>query len=74
MANPTVLEIVKQFLELNGFEGLFNSDVECACKLDEFISCDGEFGICECEAGYIVPCEEGEESGFNYCVGRNKPE
>lgn len=70
--NPTVQEIVKQFLELNKFEGLFNEDIECACKLDDLITCQD---VCyECEAGYLRPCEEDVEDEFNYCIGRYKPE
>jgi hypothetical protein len=70
--NPTVKEIVKQFLELNGFDGLFNEDAPCACKLDELITCDDYCS--DCEAGYLVPCEEEWEGEFNYCIGREKPE
>jgi len=71
MANPTVKEIVRRYLVKENFEGLFNEDAECACKLDDLITCECDFPIHECEAGYIIPCEEG--SDFNYCVGRDKP-
>ena len=70
-ANLNIKEMVRRFLVKEGFEGLFNEDGECACKLDELITCDGDLPIIDCEAGYIVPCEEG--SDFNYCIGREKP-
>jgi hypothetical protein len=71
--NLTVKEIVRRFLVKEGFEGLFEDDGECACKLDDLMPCDGEYYIGSCEVGYIVPCEEGEEE-YNFCVGREKPD
>lgn len=54
----TVLEIVKKYLEDNGFDGLYNSDLECACEKDHLEPC------CEMsperEAGYKYPCDCGE--------------
>lgn len=49
----TVLEIVRAYLEQNGYDGLYAS-CECACKKDDLAPC-GQIGE-ECEAGYIQPC------------------
>ena len=68
--NPTVKEIVRNFLKNEGYEGLFNEDAPCACKLDELICCEEFF---DCEAGYIVPCDEEFDGEFDYCISREKP-
>lgn len=53
-----VRKIVAKYLEENGFDGLYNLDVECSCLLSELMVC---IGICECitpdcKPGYRVPC------------------
>jgi hypothetical protein len=48
----SVGEIAFEFLTTNGYDGLCNSDCECACKLDDFVPCDQIGG--ECEAGYLM--------------------
>ena len=51
---PTVIEIVKGYLEAHGYDGLFNPDGECACVLSDLAPAD-----CiteECEPGYFAPC------------------
>lgn len=52
----TVKEIVKKYLEDNGFDGLW-SEYDCACKKDNLMPCGGE-DILNCEAGYLMPCPE----------------
>jgi len=66
-----LIDIVKDWLEDNGFNGLFHDSGECACKIDDLMPCGGP--CLECEAGYVVSAtdDEGEE-GFR--VSRNKPE
>jgi len=51
----TVIEIVREYLEKNGFDGLFNEQGECACELNDLAPC-GEIGV-DCEAGYKVDCD-----------------
>lgn len=61
-------EMVRIYLEQNGFDGLVEKDARCACKLDDLMMvCDGEYAM-ECEAGHIIrykeegcPCGEGCE-------------
>lgn len=54
---PTVKNIVIEYLQKNGFDGLTNVDLECGCHLEDFAPC-GQ--VCEdCEAGYQVPCDCG---------------
>lgn len=49
-------EIVKNYLEQNGFGGLFNSDGECGCELPDLMPCDQPSESC-C-AGYKIKCNE----------------
>jgi len=50
----TVNEIVNEYLKANGYDGLYNPDGECACKVGTLASCGGPCD--ECEPGYGVPC------------------
>ena len=66
MKNKTVEEIVKEYLEENGFDGLYNSNADCACKLDDLYPCGG---ICtECTAGYLQQLE-----GDDFVIGEVDP-
>jgi len=53
--NYTVKEIVEKYLQENGYDGLFNSSGECACKIGDLIPCWSE-GLENCRAGHLVPC------------------
>lgn len=65
-----VLEIVKQYLKKNGFDGLFNVNGECACSIESLAPCDGY--MAECEPGYLVEgCTCGQ--GCEYHIVRDKP-
>ena len=65
----TVIEIVKKYLEENGYEGLVHADGECGCELDDLAPCDEWF--CQgCEPGYKVKCECGE--GCNFHIATQK--
>lgn len=70
MPNLEVFDIVKAYLVSNGFEGLYNSDCECACTIDDLMPC-GEMQH-TCTAGYVVPgCSCGE--GCEFHVESKKP-
>ena len=50
MKNPTVEKILEDYLRANGFDGLYNSDIECGCHVDDLAPCDS-LG-CYCQAGH----------------------
>jgi len=41
-----VKEIVKEYLERNGFDGLWFSD-GCGCCIEDLMPCDGNVSLCE---------------------------
>jgi len=55
----TILEIVEKYLKENEFDGLCNSNSQCACKLDDLMPCECEY-VGECSPGYLVECTCGE--------------
>lgn len=64
----TLKEIVKQWLEENGYDGLCNPDDECGCVLEDFMSC-GEPGE-HCEAGHRLDGENEDGVGYLVAPGR----
>ena len=54
-------ELVKGFLNRKGFDGLFNTDVPCGCKVDDLNQCDGDMS--DCRPGYLVDCGANDECG-----------
>jgi hypothetical protein len=64
----TIKEIISKYLTDNGYEGLFNSDGECGCLLDDLCPCDGE--IAECQPGYKLPGNE----EYDFSIGAEKPD
>ena len=65
----TVLEIVKKSLVENGYDGLFNDEADCACTPDDLAPCGDLYP--DCQAGYRVPCECGEEHDFHIQAKRS---
>ena len=43
-------EIVKEWLKANGYDGLYNSELECGCQLGDLMPCS-EPHTSECLAG-----------------------
>ena len=62
----TVFEIVKEYLETNGFDGLCGD--ECGCGIDDFMPCC-EVSVGSCEPGYKVLCkpEDCADCGADAC-------
>ena len=60
----SVYEIVKAYINNNGYDGLFNADGECACEKDDLDPCGEMSG--ECYAGYKFPCDCGDH---DYHIG-----
>lgn len=54
----TIIEIVKQYLEANGFDGLVQPDAECGCDLSDLQPCSENFA--ECRPAYKHPDPTGE--------------
>ena len=52
----TVISIIECWLNENGYDGLYNADGECACRIGDLVSCEEPFG--RCLPGYQVPCPE----------------
>lgn len=52
MNNPSTQEIIKIYLENNGFDGLYNSTAECGCLLDDLMPCENPSP--NCQAGYMA--------------------
>ena len=49
--------IAKEWLQKNGYDGLFDRSAECACFLDDLMPC-GSFENAEyCKPGYKIPCD-----------------
>jgi hypothetical protein len=68
-------DIVRLYLVDHGFDGLFNTDGECACLLGDLFPCSGDTcNILTCEAGYKRDAtgEEKEELGWDWCVCAKK--
>ena len=59
-----VKDIVKEYLNTNGFDGLFHPD-QCACLKDDVAPCDN-IGL-ECQAGYRTAAEP--DSEHDWMVG-----
>jgi len=54
MSNPTVHEIIIDWLKNHGYDGLYAEDVDCGCELSDLIPCG--FIQRDCRAGYKVMC------------------
>lgn len=50
----TIKEIISEWLKENGYQGLFNDDIECGCGLDSLFPC-GLFSSF-CAAAYEFRC------------------
>ena len=66
---PTIKEIVKEYLETNGYEGLFYPG-ECACELEDLMPCDEP--NMNCEPGYKEPCDPKECGDHEFHISKGK--
>ena len=55
---PTVIEILKQHLIDNGFDGLANDDLECGCELSDLHPCGESFEYCKPAFKHIDPSRQ----------------
>lgn len=63
-----IKEIIKEYLNNNGYDGLFCPG-ECACKKDDLMPCD-EY-MMDCEPGYLIEkkCADAE---YDWYIGAKK--
>ena len=55
------VQIIRQWLNENGYDGLFNADLPCGCNLDDFMPCGGEHNV-GCKAAYKQVCKHNPET------------
>jgi|GEM_PF-2873433 len=56
--NMNCLEIVKNYLISNGFDGL-QAEAECGCEIDDLVPCGNDFS--QCTPGYkVFPPDDGD--------------
>jgi len=53
--NKTVAEIVKEYMQANGYTALLSDDGECGCSLDTMFMCS-VVGVEKCQLGYWHSC------------------
>ena len=63
-----VLEIIKEYLIQNGYDGLYNTAGECACLVEDLAPCSES--CLDCEPGYRGPCLCGGDHDFDLTSGR----
>ena len=66
----TVHEIIKQYLETHGYDGLFCAG-ECSCRGDDMCPCSEN--PLDCEPGYLRRALPEEESIGEWVIGDRKP-
>lgn len=64
-----VIEIVRQHLIENGFDGLYLADAECACLVSDLQPCGDDFSVCK--AGYR---RDDPQSPGDWIISGTKPE
>jgi len=62
-------QIIKEYIEKNGFDGLLNQDEECGCLIDDLFPCTNNFNIEDCEPGYKHP---GRSEEYDFLICPNK--
>ena len=63
----TVKDMVKKYLETNGFDGLCCED--CGCGLDDLMACGETYNDCKAAYKRIVTKEEFEDMNFDLGYG-----
>ena len=56
--NPTIRQIVEEYLKANGYGGLYGH--LCCCEVDGLMPCLNHL-VGECSAGYLVEYKDGKE-------------
>ena len=61
--NLTCKEIIQQYLEKKGYDGLCNPYAECGCDKDNLFLCDSDFQDCQCAYKRKMTAKEKREMG-----------
>lgn len=66
-------EIVKNYLIAHGYDGLYNTYLDCGCEIDDLFPCDSCEG--ECQPGYKVDCDctDGSWREHDFHIVSEKP-
>lgn len=63
-------EMIRIYLEQNGYDGLVERDSECGCELDNLMPCESD-DVLSCQAGHkIMECTCGEGCPFHIVAGK----
>lgn len=65
----TVIEIVKNYLEENGYDGLCNQ--ECGCLTGDLVPCDSDFSFCVPGYKVIRPLIYDDRRNWYVCDDKN---
>ena len=65
-----VIGIVVEYLDREGFDGLYNPDGGCACKVGDLAPCGEIHG--DCAAGYLQPCPDSCQE-HDWHIGKERP-
>ena len=63
------IEIIKQYLGANGFDGLMNG-AECGCEIPDLVPCGDDFRFCT--PGYKVAAPEDSDCEYDFYICANK--
>ena len=72
---PTTADIIRKWLEQQGYDGLYNDEHQCGCLLDDLMPCG--YTDDRCEAGYRVDYPNGDcpcGEGCDFHIESRKPE
>ena len=64
----TATEILVDWLKEHGYDGLYNVDIDCACRLSDLCPCDNPL---ECKAGVFHETTDNEkmDDGLYWAIG-----
>ena len=75
--NPTVKEIVEDYLKTNGFDGLFHDRWDtCACDLNDLMACEEGWDYCIAGYKYFYKEDDDQPDGHedaDWCMQIDKP-
>ena len=75
MKNPTITDIITEYLQHNGYDGFYNEDGECCCFLADLMPCCEPGAWNDCCAGYkcLVEYEDGQVNRIEAGTPKKKP-